>query len=67
MLTLEAEAHERIVVENEHWLAVVPYWALWPFEVLLMPRRHVLRMPELLDNERNALAEILKRSAGQVR
>lgn len=58
---LEAEREERIVVENEHWLAVVPYWAIWPFETLLMPRRHVLRMPDLQDGERNALADILKR------
>jgi len=58
--TLEAAHKERIVVENEHWLAVVPFWAFWPFEVLLMPRRHVLRLPDLTGPERNALAEILK-------
>ncbi len=58
---LEAERQERIVVENEHWLVVVPYWAIWPFETLLLPRRHVLRLPDLDDAERNALAHILKR------
>jgi UDPglucose--hexose-1-phosphate uridylyltransferase len=58
---LEATQPERIVVENEHWLAVVPYWAIWPFETLLLPRRHVLRLPDLADAERNALAGILKR------
>jgi UDPglucose--hexose-1-phosphate uridylyltransferase len=58
---LEAGQGERIVVENEHWMAVVPYWALWPFEILLMPRRHVLRLPDLLDIERDALASVLKR------
>ncbi len=51
----------RIVVANDHWLALVPYWALWPFEILLLPRRHVLRLPDLRDDERDALAEILKR------
>ena len=51
----------RVVVHNEHWLAVVPYWALWPFEVLLLPRRHVLRLPDLQEQERDALAGILKR------
>ena len=51
----------RIVVANDHWLALVPYWALWPFEILLLPRRHVLRLPDLRDDERAALAEILKR------
>ena len=58
---LEATQGERVVVENEHWLAVVPYWALWPFEILLLPRRHVLRLPDLTDAERDALAGILKR------
>jgi UDPglucose--hexose-1-phosphate uridylyltransferase len=58
---LESEKQERIVVENEHWLAVVPYWAMWPFELLLLPRRHVLRLPDLQDEERDSLADILKR------
>ena len=58
---LETARQERVVTENEHWLAVVPYWAFWPFESLLMPRRHVLRLPDLGDEEREALAKILKR------
>jgi UDPglucose--hexose-1-phosphate uridylyltransferase len=57
---LEARRKERIVVENEHWLAVVPYWAVWPFETLLMPRRHALGLPDLVNAERDALAAILK-------
>jgi UDPglucose--hexose-1-phosphate uridylyltransferase len=60
-LELEIEARERVVIENEHWLALVPFWALWPFETLLLPRRQVLRLPDLADHERRALAEILKR------
>jgi len=58
---LEAEREERVVVSNPHWLAVVPYWAVWPFEVLLLPRRPVLRLPDLTDDERDALADALKR------
>ncbi len=58
---LELSQPERVVIANDHWLAVVPYWALWPFEILLLPRRHVLRLPDLSDDERNALADILKR------
>jgi UDPglucose--hexose-1-phosphate uridylyltransferase len=58
---IEAENKVRVVVENEHWLAVVPYWALWPFETLLLPRRHVLCLPDLTEKERNGLAAILKR------
>ncbi|XP_071794735.1 galactose-1-phosphate uridylyltransferase-like [Asterias amurensis] len=58
---MEAEKKERIVVENDTWLAVVPYWAMWPFETMLLPRRHVLRLPDLTYEERNGLADIIKR------
>lgn len=58
---LETRQQERIVVQNSDWLAVVPFWAVWPFEVLLMPRRHILRLPDLNSAERDALADILKR------
>lgn len=58
---LEVSRQERIVVENEHWLVVVPYWVIWPFETLLLPRRHVLRLPDLSDAERDGLAQILRR------
>jgi UDPglucose--hexose-1-phosphate uridylyltransferase len=60
-LDLELKRNERVVVENEHWAGLVPYWATWPYEMLLLPRRHVLRLPDLNDAERNALADILKR------
>lgn len=56
----EAEKKERIVIENKHWLAVVPFWAVWPFEVLLLPRHSVLRLPDLDNEMRDALAAILK-------
>jgi len=58
---LEAAEGVRVVAEDEHWMAVVPYWAVWPFETLLLPRRHVLRLPDLSGSERDALAAILKR------
>lgn len=60
-LKLETGACERIVVENEHWVVLVPYWATWPYEALLLPRRHVLRLPDLNEAERDSLADILKR------
>ncbi len=59
-VNLEVEG-ERVVVSEEHWLAVVPFWAVWPFETLLLPRRPVLRLPDLNDAERDSLARILKR------
>jgi len=60
-LELELKSGEREVVENPHWLALVPYWAIWPFEILLLPKRHVQRFPDLEADERHSLAEILKR------
>ena len=57
----EALLEERIVVQNLHWIAVVPYWATWPFETLLLPKRHVPRLTDLSEDERGSLAEILKR------
>jgi UDPglucose--hexose-1-phosphate uridylyltransferase len=57
----EARAGERIVVQNEHWTVVTPFWAVWPFETLLLPNRHVLRLNDLSNAERKSLADILKR------
>jgi UDPglucose--hexose-1-phosphate uridylyltransferase len=50
-----------MVVENEDWLALVPYWAIWPYETLLLPRRHVLRLTDLKPSERQTLSDVLKR------
>ena len=57
----ELERSERTIVENEHWLVVVPFWAYWPFETLVLPKRHVRHLTELQNQERTALADILKR------
>jgi UDPglucose--hexose-1-phosphate uridylyltransferase len=53
-------AGERVVESNDDWLAVVPFWAAWPFETLLLPRFAVQRMPQLTPGQRDALAAILK-------
>ena len=57
----EAALGERVVVQTEHWLAVVPFWANWPFEVLLLPRFAVQRLPQLDNAQRADLALALKR------
>ncbi|MGS0826588.1 UDP-glucose--hexose-1-phosphate uridylyltransferase [Shewanella sp. 0m-8] len=56
----ELTRQERIVVSNDDWLVVVPYWAGWPFETLVLPRFNVQRMTELNDTTQASLAEILK-------
>jgi UDPglucose--hexose-1-phosphate uridylyltransferase len=57
----EAEDSTRVVVQNDYWVAVVPFWAVWPFETLLLPLEPVQRMPDLSNPQRDALANILKR------
>jgi len=57
----EHQQGERVIVSTGCWLAVVPFWAVWPFETLLLPRRHVRRFPDLTVAERTDLAEVLKR------
>ena len=57
----EAEHGARVVLRSEHWLAVVPYWATWPFETLLLPRFAVQRLPQLGTAQRAGLADVVKR------
>jgi UDPglucose--hexose-1-phosphate uridylyltransferase len=56
----EIKAGERVVVSNERWVAIVPFWASWPFETLLLPRFPVAQMPDLTSDDRSALAEIIQ-------
>ncbi|MBC8163425.1 MAG: UDP-glucose--hexose-1-phosphate uridylyltransferase [Roseiflexaceae bacterium] len=59
-LTQELELAERIVCENEHFVALVPFWAVWPFETMVISRRQVAAIPELSALERRGLAAIFK-------
>lgn len=63
LLDMVAEAElagaSRVVESNAHWLAVVPHWAAWPFETLLIARDPVARLEELSPAAREALAAIL--------
>jgi UDPglucose--hexose-1-phosphate uridylyltransferase len=56
----ELAAKTRVVAGNEHWTAVVPFWAVWPYEILLAPTRHVPRLPDLNNDERAGLAEVMQ-------
>ncbi|MGH9673357.1 MAG: UDP-glucose--hexose-1-phosphate uridylyltransferase [Bryobacteraceae bacterium] len=59
-LELEQRAGKRVVAGNAAFVAVVPFWAVWPFEVLVLSRRHVTGMDDLTGDERTGLAGILK-------
>ena len=50
----------RVVVEDEDWLVVVPFWAAWPFETLVVPRRPAARLPDLDRPARDALGHVLR-------
>jgi UDPglucose--hexose-1-phosphate uridylyltransferase len=58
---LEEKRNERVVCQNDGFVAIVPYWAVWPFEVLLLSKRHVSAIDELSSMERDQLANILRR------
>ena len=55
---------ERLVLSNANWLAVVPFWAVWPFETLLLPVRRCTSISDLDGAECDDLANILKRLCG---
>lgn len=57
----ELRDETRVVCANEHFVALVPFWAYWPFETLVLPRRHMGAMPAMTDAERDALADIMRR------
>jgi UDPglucose--hexose-1-phosphate uridylyltransferase len=57
---LEAQQRKRLVCANDHFIAVVPFWATWPFETLVLPRAHATGLDELNVTSRDAFAHILK-------
>lgn len=60
---LEQKHQERIVFENDHFLVVVPFWAVWPFETMIIPKRPMARITEMREEERIAFADAYKRLA----
>jgi UDPglucose--hexose-1-phosphate uridylyltransferase len=57
----ELDRQERVILANDYWLAVAPFWAVWPFETILLPRFPVQRLPDLAPAQRDSLASALKR------
>lgn len=60
-LKLESERAERIVFENEFFMVLVPFWAVWPFETMIISKQHRHSVDEFTDPERDAFSEVLKR------
>ena len=57
--TAEWDRQTRVVCHNNDWMVVVPHWAAWPFETLLLPRFHVERMPDLAQSQKSSLGNII--------
>lgn len=57
----ELEAKERLVLDNEAFAVVVPFWATWPYETMVLPKRHIRSLSDMTSTEHNQLADILKR------
>lgn len=59
-LELQTEGRPRVVASNAHFVAVVPYWAVWPFETLIVPsQRRIASLASMTEDELAALAEII--------
>jgi len=61
-VALEDHQKVRVVCGNEHFVAIVPFWAVWPFEILVCSRRHFGSMPPMTAEEISGLAKILKQT-----
>lgn len=57
----ELVKRERIVIENCDWVVLVPYWAQWPYETMVLPKKQVIRMQDLTEGQQGSLAIIMKR------
>lgn len=60
-LKRELVIKERIIIENDNWVVLVPYWAFWPFETYIIPKRHVSYFDQLTSTEVANLADAMKR------
>jgi UDPglucose--hexose-1-phosphate uridylyltransferase len=60
---LESKEGDRIVFTNNHFVVIVPFWAVWPFETIVVPKRHVSCIGELTENGRDSFADAIKRLA----
>ena len=57
---LEVEKQERVVWQNDTFVVVCPWWAVWPFEVIIIAKRHVRALVDLTDEERLHFAEAVQ-------
>ncbi|MBD1396638.1 UDP-glucose--hexose-1-phosphate uridylyltransferase [Pontibacter sp. JH31] len=59
-LTLELEEKSRVISENDHFVALVPFWAVWPFETIIISKRHFQHIGQMDEAEKDAYSHIIK-------
>jgi UDPglucose--hexose-1-phosphate uridylyltransferase len=62
-LSLEEKKDERIIFSNNHFVVLVPFWATWPFEAMIVPKRNMARITQMTEAERDAFADAYRRLA----
>ena len=60
LVKVELEVKDRIVIENDSWVVVVPFWAIWPFETLVLPKQHISSIEVMTPTQQTDLASILR-------
>ncbi|PCJ98727.1 MAG: galactose-1-phosphate uridylyltransferase [Flavobacteriaceae bacterium] len=60
-LEQELKCNKRIVLQNEHFVALVPFWAVWPYEIMILPKNHYQHIGQLSVDEEKTFAEIIKK------
>lgn len=60
-LELELQKQERVIMENEHFVVVIPYWAFWPYETMVISRRPFARFSDMTEEEKEALADMIRK------
>jgi UDPglucose--hexose-1-phosphate uridylyltransferase len=61
LVELESALKIRVVVENDEWICIVPFWAIWPFETLVLPKTHADSVTKLSEGQQHGLADILRK------
>lgn len=59
-LSVELQKKERVLFENTHFVGLVPFWAVWPFEAIIVPKRAIARITDMTDDEKTAFADAYK-------
>lgn len=56
----ELELDQRVIIENEFFVALIPYWAIWPYETMILPKKKIAHLGELNETQKQSFAEVIK-------